>query len=292
MKKIITSIIIIMIFIIILFIVSKNSIINNTKNVLTTNINNIYNYINKYNYGKTGTINIVANYKGAHDSVNPINFSYSFINEYKDDTLYTTLENTLGYYTNELNNKYINTYMILKNKEQLKNIFTIKEINEEFNKIIFYFDESIINNVLNKEYKEFKLIINTKLLYLGINNYKLSLDDYELDITKDFKEFSNEDLKINITNLGYNLKYKDNLRISYKNDDKDIYNILINDCVLNLEMSDDIVIKVSKEVNIYKGLDIKVEFNNNSLNKLNTINRYDIPIFKYFDNLDLNVGGK
>jgi len=291
MVKKIVSVFIVIVLLIVLVFVLKNNIIKDTKNILNENLNTIYNYINKYNYDNKGVMNITANYKGAHGSLNPVNFEYNFNINYDNNNLYTTLENSEGYYTNVFNNNILSLYMKLKGNEQVKNIFTIKEIKEEFNKISFIFDESIINKVLNSDYKDFKLVINTNILYFGIKDYKLYLDNNILNITNDFKHISNDDIRISINNNGYIINYKDSIKVNYKNkEDNDNYNISINDLALNLELGTDIKVNINKEVSIYNGLDINISFKDVELNKNNEIKREEIPLFRYFDNVNIDLG--
>ena len=291
MIKKIVSVIIIIVLLVILVFVLKNNIIDNTKKILNNNINNLYSYINKYDFKDSGVVNITANYKGAHGSTNPVNFEYNFNIKYNDNKLNTVLENNDGYYENSISNDLLSIYMKIKNNDQLKDILSIKEIKEDFNTITFNFDESIINKVLNKNYKEFKLIVNTNIFYLGIKDYKLVLDNYILNITDDFKHFSNDDIRIVINNNGYNINYKDHIKLNYKNkEDKDYYSISIDECAFDIEIGSSINIKVNKEVNIYNGLGININFKDVKIYKNSQLNRTDIPLYRYFDNANINIG--
>ena len=292
MTKKIISFFIVLLLLFILFLFLRDSIINNTRDNLNDAINNIYEYINKYNFDSNGVVSITAKYKGAHGSINPIDYSYSFSNEYDGNKLYTLLENEDGYYINELDNELIDIYMKLRNNEDIKKIFSIKEIKDEFNKVIFIFDVNYINKVLDTNYNDFRLVINSNLLYLGIKDYKLLLDNNEINISSDFKDVSFDDLRINKTDNGFNIKYKDSYRISYKNkNNMDKYDMSINDCAINIEMNDSINIRVNKEVNIYNGLEIKIDFKDVQFNKKKENNRNNIPLFKYFDNANIDMGG-
>ena len=281
MKKIVLIITAFLVLVFTISLISKNMIVNNTKNLLNSTINSFYDYVNKYDYGNSGVINITANYKGAHGSTNPINFLYNFKNSYDNGVLYTTFESNDGYYTNEITSSLLDIFMKIKNNDTLKEIFSIKNEKIEFNKIVLILDENKLNTLLNTNYKDFKLIINTNLLFLGVSNYQLVFDDNNLSITNDFKKIYNNDYKIEMINDGYNLSYKDFLKVNYSDN---VYNITNNNCIFNIQMGNNIKVRVNKEVNIYNGLELDIEFKNIELNKKSEINRDDIPLFKYFDN--------
>ena len=292
MKKILLIIISIISLFILLIIVSKNSIINNTKDLLNTNLDSFYDYVNKYNYGNEGVVNITANYKGAHGSTNPINFEYNFMSEYKDNTLFTTLENNDGYYVDELSSNLINLFMKIRNNQDLKSIININNIKSEFNKIIFTFDVDNINKIFNTNVNNINLIVNTNILYLGINNYKLIIDDNEFIINKDFKELSNDNIRLFLNSNGYNINYMNKIRLNYNNkNNKEEYNLSINDCIISIDFGNSIKIKVNKEVSIYEGLEINIDFRDVDFSYDKKINRNDIPIYRYIDNANINIGG-
>ena len=72
----------------------------------------------------------------------------------------------------------------------------------------------------------------------------------------------------------------------------DKYNISINGIVFYVEIQDDnnIIININKEINIYKGFDLKIEFKNIDLNMQKELDEKNFPIINYLNNLNLNIG--
>lgn len=306
-KKVIliSIIIVIVIVIIITSIYHNNKIYKNYEKQLEDKIEKIYNDINSYDYKGTGHIDLVANYRGAHGEANPANFNYDF--NLTNTSL--TLGNSDGYYTIGIPDDY-KTYADNSIKElssytidDYKNILShnIKVENNK-NKLVITLDKDYINELFNSNFSSIKLTFNLKgLLYKNVDNITLNIKytydgnniDNNLTISSDLKtiigEINNLDFRYYENSNGFSISYDTLFKLNkIEYDNYNEINIVFSSYSATLDLYKDYVdFYVSGEAAIYKGLTMKITFDDNiNINKANLIDGHSIPIVRYFTNLN------
>lgn len=287
-KIVIVILIIIPIILLMLFLMLRNNIVDNAKRNINSGIKSIYSFINKYEYSNMAKINVIANYKGAHGSTNPISFKYDSYVEYNNNNnneLNIYFSNDEGYNILKVNNNLVNVYMKIKSMSinQFINIFKTKSIDYKLGKIIFNIDNNSINSLFNTNINELRLVINTDILYSHINNYELIIDDSTIKVSNNFEEFTGDDFRLSKNNDSYHLTYKD-LKMNYSFNENDRFIITFDNYVVYLELYNNrIILKVNKEISIYKGLELDIKFEDVNINKSKELEKNTNPIVRYFD---------
>ena len=116
--KIIIIIIAILIGTFIGFILAHNASINDIViTSLSNKLDTTYNYLTKYNYGNTGTIDLTANYKGAHGESNPSKFAYNVSYSY-DTSAKVTFTSDAGYYDYSISSNLPDLYYKIKGRSK------------------------------------------------------------------------------------------------------------------------------------------------------------------------------
>ena len=277
--------IVIAIIITITFFVLRNNIVSIAKNNINGSIKSIYSFINKYEYDNYAKVNVIANYKGAHGSTNPVNFDYNSYVEYNNDELSIYFTNNDGYNVLKLNNDLINIYMRIRNMsmDEFISIFQIKSIDYNIGKIILNIDNNSINSLFNTDIKNLKMVVNTDLLNVGIKDYELLIDDETIKISNNFEEITGNDLRLSKSNDSYHFNYK-NFKMNYSFNESDRFIITFDNYVVYLELLNNrIILKVNKEISIYKGLEFDIKFEDVKINMTKELDKNSNPILRYFD---------
>lgn len=299
MKRKIIIIICILLFIVIMttFVVQKLTY-NNSYNIAINRVNNllmeIKKYTQKFNYNLEGNINVTAKYKGAHGESYPANFQYIYLIDEQNETL--TLENNGIYFEKKLNMDFINNLSKV-DYDNLDSLISVNKKSTQNNKIYVSINEKKINEILGTAFKDANIIIETSGIILKkVDVIKINLDDMKI-YYKDGKILINKDnnkIKIDLNSSGFSFNVNDKLKMNvFINNDKDQYNIVINEKVFYIEcFKDKILFSTSSEAVIYNGLDLEITFNNIELKRREVIEENDIPIFRYFNEMKFDIGVK
>lgn len=248
----------------------------------------LYKYLNNHESINSGTIEVNAKYRGAHGENYPNYFNLDYLNE----TGKVTFSNNSGFLEYSYNNEIQNKINIIKNLKlsDLKKIIKIKN-----NKIIV--DKEQLNLLTNQNFKTVEINFNSHGLIKRIDNIEITLDELKL-IKKDRVieiTYNNNLIRITLNSSGYNLNINDILKMNaFINDYKNTYSIIIKDKVFHVEYSDEnLIIKALSEGSIYNGMDLIVKKKDNiSINKNNILTTDEIPIIRYYSNVDINFWRK
>lgn len=264
-------------------------------NVAINRINNLLRdtkkYLSKYNYNLEGNVKVNAKYKGAHGEIYPSYFQYTFLIDEEKNNL--TFENNGWYFTKDIDTSIIKIFNNI-NIDNLDKIINVKEKSIKSNKIDILLENDNINKILGTNFKNTKMTIETYgIIIKKVSAINLILDDIKINykdgtilISKD-----NNKLRIKLNSLGYSLNINDNLKMNvFLNEDKDQYNIVIYDKVFYLEcLNNKVNFSTNTEAAIYNGLDLEIIFDNIDLNQKMETEEKEIPIFRYFNELNFNI---
>lgn len=290
MKK--KIIVVSIIFIMLIIILPMFFLYYNSKNIskkallevehMTTKIDEIIHHFPKITSGKILTS---ALYKGAHGENYPKDFTYSFV--YDKQVL--TLENDIGSNNRILKDPLVNILFqeITLNKEMFK---VIKEEKIK-SKYILYLDEDTINDFLKSNFKEAKLEITASFLFFKIKEIKLFLDDFEITLVDNNVkiQMGNNLINLTINDNNYSLDINSRMRMNAFLDEKQKYNVVINNNIIYVEVDkENILIKASTPSAIYNGLNLNIKSGTYEIKNREHIDDINIPIWRYFDGLDLN----
>jgi hypothetical protein len=287
MKKviIIISIICIFVFIFILgiFLINKNYTSNSLKE-LETNYNKFYNYITSHEVITSGTIDVNANYRGAHGENYPNAFTFEFT---KEDNKYTFI-NEKGYYTYEYDNKI---YELLDDIRSITPEYLDKIITISNNKINI--DIELINELTNSNIKSASIKFNSKGLIKKLSSIDITIDDLSININgKEIKaNYLDNNITIKINDSGYYLNINNKLKMNaFLNDNKNLYSVVIGSKTLTVEITDDILSVIgNSEAAIYNSLELTINNKKNNNYESDTLLELnDIPMLRYYTNNDLS----
>lgn len=264
---------------------SKKETINYVTNEIKTSLDLINDIVGKFPVKNTGTVEVTANYKGAHGENYPAVFNYNYE---LSDKLY--LENGEFSYINIDSNlkKMVNIFLNLK-KIDLTNY----EISKSDDKYILTYDEKAINEVLKTTFNKINVSIEAKDIFKKEKNIQIDLDDIHIDILKKDIVIKYQgiltyiSLDSDLCYLNINNKFKMNLFMK----DNFSSNIVWNGQVYSLFLEDEgFLLKFNTSASIYNSISMTFKYEDVILNKNNKLENFkDNPIIRYISESDLSL---
>ncbi len=264
---------------------SKKETINYVTNEIKTSLDLINDIVGKFLVKNTGTVEVTANYKGAHGENYPAVFNYNYE---LSDKLY--LENgEFGYINIDSNlKKMVNIFLNLKKLD-----LTNYEISKSDDKYILTYDEKAINEVLKTTFNKINVSIEAKDIFKKEKNIQIDLDDIHIDILKKdivikyqgiltYISLDSDLCYLNINNkLKMNLFMKDNFSS----------NIVWNGQVYSLFLEDEgFLLKFNTSASIYNSISMTFKYDDVIVNKNNKLENFkDNPIIRYISESDLSL---
>lgn len=264
---------------------SKKETINYVTNEIKTSLDLINDIVGKFPVKNTGTVEVTANYKGAHGENYPAVFNYNYE---LSDKLY--LENGEFSYINIDSNlkKMVNIFLNLKKLD-----LTNYEISKSDDKYILTYDEKAINEVLKTTFNKINVSIEAKDIFKKEKNIQIDLDDIHIDILKKdivikyqgiltYISLDSDLCYLNINNkLKMNLFMKDNFSS----------NIVWNGQVYSLFLEDEgFLLKFNTSASIYNSISMTFKYDDVIVNKNNKLENFkDNPIIRYISESDLSL---
>lgn len=264
---------------------SKKETINYVTNEIKTSLDLINDIVGKFPVKNTGTVEVTANYKGAHGENYPAVFNYNYE---LSDKLY--LENgEFGYINIDSNlKKMVNIFLNLKKLD-----LTNYEISKSDDKYILTYDEKAINEVLKTTFNKINVSIEAKDIFKKEKNIQIDLDDIRIDILKKdivikyqgiltYISLDSDLCYLNINNkLKMNLFMKDNFSS----------NIVWNGQVYSLFLEDEgFLLKFNTSASIYNSISMTFKYDDVIVNKNNKLENFkDNPIIRYISESDLSL---
>lgn len=264
---------------------SKKETINYVTNEIKTSLDLINDIVGKFPVKNTGTVEVTANYKGAHGENYPAVFNYNYE---LSDKLY--LENgEFGYINIDSNlKKMVNIFLNLKKLD-----LTNYEISKSDDKYILTYDEKAINEVLRTTFNKISVSIEAKDIFKKEKNIQIDLDDIHIDILKKdivikyqgiltYISLDSDLCYLNINNkLKMNLFMKDNFSS----------NIVWNGQVYSLFLEDEgFLLKFNTSASIYNSISMTFKYDDVIVNKNNKLENFkDNPIIRYISESDLSL---
>lgn len=264
---------------------SKKETINYVTNEIKTSLDLINDIVGKFPVKNIGTVEVTANYKGAHGENYPAVFNYNYE---LSDKLY--LENgEFGYINIDSNlKKMVNIFLNLKKLD-----LTNYEISKSDDKYILTYDEKAINEVLKTTFNKINVSIEAKDIFKKEKNIQIDLDDIHIDILKKDIVIKYQgiltyiSLDSDLCYLNVNNKLKMNLFM------KDNYssNIVWNGQVYTLLLEDEgFLLKFNTSASIYNSISMTFKYEDVILNKNNKLENFkDNPIIRYISESDLSL---
>ena len=263
---------------------NKENIAKETVTIVNDKISYIDKFINKYTIGKTGLLEVTANYKGAHGENYPSDYVFNY--ELADKLYFENNEYASIDYPKEV----ISLITTLKN---LKNIdLTNLKVTRLGGKYEVSLDTNDINKKLNTNFKDISFNIYTKGLIHKVDYLEFKLDDLYMTLTKDsFNiKFQNNNIRIDLNADNVYLNVNDILKVNVLI--KDLYScsIVLGDKVYYLEIKDDgFYLKFNSPSAIYNSITINGHYSYMILNKEKEIEKLtDNPIVNYISNTEFN----
>ncbi len=264
---------------------SKKETINYVTNEIKTSLDLINDIVGKFPVKNTGTVEVTANYKGAHGENYPAVFNYNYE---LSDKLY--LENgEFGYINIDSNlKKMVNIFLNLKKLD-----LTNYEISKSDDKYILTYDEKAINEVLKTTFNKINVSIEAKDIFKKEKNIQIDLDDIHIDILKKDIVIKYQgiltyiSLDSNLCYLNINNKLKMNLFMK----DNFSSNIVWNGQVYSLFLEDEgFLLKFNTSASIYNSISMTFKYEDVILNKNNKLENFkDNPIIRYISESDLSL---
>lgn len=271
-----------------LIFVYNSCFISRESKTLLNNYKELYNYLNTHESFSSGTIEVIANYRGAHGENYPNFFNFDYINE--DNTV--TFTNSSGSLKYSYDNEISNIINILKNmsSSELEKIIKYKN-----NKVLI--DKDKLNELTKQNFKNVEVRFNYHGLVRKLDNIEITLDGLNMIIKDKVIEitYNNNVIKITLNSSGYSLNINDILKMNaFLNEYKNTYSIIIKDKVFHVEYSnEELVIKALSEGAIYNGLDLHVKNKENvNINNDSILTNDDVPIIRYYNNIDIEFWRK
>lgn len=264
---------------------SKKETINYVTNEIKTSFDLINDIMDKFPVKNTGTVEVTANYKGAHGENYPAVFNYNYE---LSDKLY--LENGEFSYINIDSNlkKMVNIFLNLKKLD-----LTNYEISKSDDKYILTYDEKAINEVLKTTFNKINVSIEAKDIFKKEKNIQIDLDDIHIDILKKDIVIKYQgiltyiSLDSDLCYLNFNNKFKMNLFMK----DNFSSNIVWNGQVYSLFLEDEgFLLKFNTSASIYNSISMTFKYDDVILNKNNKLENFkDNPIIRYISESDLSL---
>lgn len=245
-----------------------------------------YKYISMHPIYDEGTLDINANYRGAHGE----NYPNRFVFDYKLDNSNIIFSNGDGYREYGYDNKI---FEFIKNIRKLDKNTLRKIIDEskiEGNRIII--DREKINDITDLSIDNMSITFESENIVKRLKRIVIDIDNMEISIQGDNIKINYKDNVININknSAGYYLSINDNLKMNaFLNDNKNTYSIIIKDKVLRVEVSDtELIVFGGFESAIYNSIEITSNKNKSNIVKNRELELNDIPVLRYFTNADLS----
>lgn len=270
-----------------IFVVNNKKCEDKAIDLINTHIQDISKFVNKYEVMNNGTLEINANYKGAHGESYPAKFTYNYE---LSDKLY--FENDVYTYLD------VNTDVLhfLNNIKSIENIDVYKYTKKRSHKNVttYSYDVNHVNEILNTDFEKVEIKVFTKGIYKVIDYIEVSLDDNKITVNKKDIDitYKNNDIELVKNDAGYYLSINGKLKCNiFINNDNYSFSIVFNNTVYYLEIRDSgLVIKFTSPASIYNSIDIKVSYKDNKVTKKKISNNFDDnPIIRYLSKSDLSL---
>ena len=243
-------------------------------NKAVINIKNLIKYTNNNNFKTIGILNVIAKYKGAHGEHYPKEFIYNFNTRIEDNTYIVTIGNSSGYYEKE----YKVPGLVLMNN--------IKNIDETTIDKIFKNKINIeeLNKTLKTDYKKCKYEIDEYLNIKCDNDYIT----FEEDTIK--LKYKENIFRIDTNEKMFSVTINDTLKMNaIYYDEMTRYNVVLNNNVIYFETSNNkLYLNSTSEAAIYNAMEVTVDYKDVVVDKNIKVEEIEIPIFRYFNELNLN----
>lgn len=241
------------------------------------------NFLKQHKYQTNGRLKVTASYKGAHGEHYPRGFDYFFNTTLTDDLLVVTIGNNEEYVTKEYRSELYEIMDSLKNADTTK--LDYLKLTED-NKL----DVDIINDVFKTDYKVCTIDVTTKGLLKKYESSTIKCDEIltiKLEENKATINYGKNIIKIDINEAGFSLSINDKLKMnSFYEDNKNRYNIVIDDSVYYLETMDGkIYLKANTQAAIYNAMEVEVTYDDVVVNKIIPLEEIEIPIYRYFNEI-------
>lgn len=249
---------------------TKEEMLNKAKN----SIKELIKYTNKNDFKKSGVLNVNAKYKGAHGEHYPKEFVYNFKTNIEDDNYTVIIGNEEGYFKKTYKAPGVNLMNKIKNIDPssidkiFKTNIDIKELNKildtDYKKCSYKYEEEIMI-ICDDDYIEFAPS-SIKIKYLN-NLFRIDTNEKMSSVT------INDKLKMN----------------AFYNDNMTKYNVVLNNNVIYFETyKNKLYLNSTSQAAIYNAMEVTVDYKDVAIDETKLINEIEIPIFRYFNELDLN----
>lgn len=255
------------------------NLVNRSLSLISSYSEKLHESVSRYDVGLTGTIDVKANYKGAHGENYPAQYNYNFE---VSDKLYFE-DTSLSYF--DINTEWLKVFSVLG---RLKNLDLKKylDITTEKNDIVVSYDAKYINDILGSEFENTYVKIHTRGITRKFDKIVITLD--EIVVTINNKEIiANSDgneVRIVPNDAGFFIAINNVLRGNiFVNDDNCSGSLVIGDRVYYFEVSEDnAIVKFSNEASIYNSIEMNVHFSKLELTKMSVAANFDDnPIIRY-----------
>ncbi len=254
-------------------------LVNRSLSLISSYSEKLHESVGRYDVGLTGTIDVKANYKGAHGENYPAQYNYNFE---VSDKLYFE-DTSLSYF--DINTEWLKVFSVLG---RLKNLDLKKylDITTEKNDIVVSYDAKYINDILGSEFENTYVKIHTRGITRKFDKIVITLD--EIVVTINDKEIivnsDGNEIRIVPNDAGFFIAINNILKGNiFVNDDNCSGSLVIGDRVYYFEVSgDNAIVKFSNEASIYNSIEMNVHFSKLELKKMSvSANFDDNPIIRY-----------
>ena len=258
-KIIIISLIVILIGLVlgVVFVINNNThVYDNYNKLLNDNLDFISSLT--YQYRREGTINVTANYRGAHGENNPHDFEYLFM--VKDNKLFISDNDGFNY---------------LEDFNYLELINAVNNINDSVKPTsikdgVIELDTKVISDLCYRKIDSMYLEVSTKGFIKRVSETKLHIkyedkDDvivFNEDLTNGRGTLFNKEVKYNKTTQGVSLQIGNDFKMNiFKKNDHIEYNIVSGEYTYRLFFYENkIKANVSGDAAIFRGLEMTFDF--------------------------------
>ncbi|MCH5167790.1 MAG: hypothetical protein J1F35_07910 [Erysipelotrichales bacterium] len=267
-------------------IASYDKVLINAVNIINERTTEINHFLTKYKIEKSGTLEVSANYRGAHGENYPSEYTYNYRlldKLYLEDKEYAEIN-----YDKKILSLF-NKLTKLKDID-LSNCSNTKRKN---GKLIITCDKNYINDILETNFKNIEVTVYTDGLFKEINHITINLDDINLTLNgNDLTiEYLDNSIKISFNGSNYYVNVNDLLKANIIINDVYSCSIVINDKVYYVEVRDnELYIKFNSQAAIYNSVSITAKYGSVTLEKEKLIDKLtDNPIANYIENSDFNI---
>lgn len=226
---------------------------------------NLTNFLSKVDISNTGSIDLNANYKGAHGESYPSEYQYYY--KYENKKLYLSDE------------YYVSIDLDLTFIDILKKLSTY-----DFNN---YNSKSIGYNKITYKYDNGVLTINpsTKVMNLNIDDLDITIDDDKITI-----KVNDNTISITINDKGYYININDTLKSNiFMYDSLTTISVAVNSYIFYLEIGDTVKLNFNSQASIYNSIEIEINNGEDNTTLDNELLDYnENPITRYLSNIDIS----